>query len=211
MNTQTWEEFSREQLYSAAVQNIIPESKILQLRDGLETMGVVFNKKGAGKLDYKQLEPKLIQMDEGTFMFGNVETKRVYDELMNSFNSGFFKAGLDNINTRSLTLGDYVLNRATAFVDGTSRSMRNGLLAGKYIFNGRYLGLNNISQPFIQATTTPGYVMKSVLRSVVGLFTLGRWRSSRGNSRDGCRRPHRSRCGLWNRLHRNCPRKKPNC
>jgi len=173
VNTQSYTEFFREALFQRAVENIMPEAKIIQLRDGLETMGVVFRKEGAAKLDYKQMEPALLQLDEGTFMFGNVETRRIYDELVNSFNSGFFKAGLDNINTRSLTLGDYVLNRATAFIDGTSRSMRNGLLAGKYIFNGRYLGLNNISQPFIQATTTPGYLAKSVLRSMIGLATLG--------------------------------------
>lgn len=148
--------------------------KAEEFLSALERNGLVVNRTTFGKESVRALQPNIIALGEsGKVMIGNKLTAQTYDDLVGSFRSGNYENAINSLNTRSLTLGDYAANRVGQFVNGVSRSMRNGLLAGKYIFNGRYLGLNNISQPFIMATTTPNYVGRALQRTLTNVLTLG--------------------------------------
>jgi len=140
----------------------------------LERNGMVVNKTTFGKESVKALQPNIVALgDSGYIMIGNKGVRQAYDDLVNSFRTGNYQQAIESLNTRSLTLGDYAANRVGQFINGVSRSMRNGLLAGKYIYNGRYLGINNISQPFIMATTTPNFVGRALQRTLTNIATLG--------------------------------------
>ena len=115
--------------------------KAEEFLSALERNGLVVNRTTFGKESVRALQPNIIALGEsGKVMIGNKLTAQTYDDLVGSFRSGNYENAINSLNTRSLTLGDYAANRVGQFVNGVSRSMRNGLLAGKYIFNGRYLG-----------------------------------------------------------------------
>ena len=83
------------------------------------------------------------------------------NELMKASASGKLWDGLERMRKADNSLFEDVCYDLWDFVNWTRRMAVGGLLGGFPRPNGRYLGLNAVTAPFIAMVTTPAYVMTS--------------------------------------------------
>ena len=131
----------------------------------LRAHGVSVPAKGSASWDMGvSLKPELIQLTKDISVLadkGAITSLEIKDaqSLIEASASAKLWDGLDRMRQADATLWAAAWNDIVGFIDMTRRTAVGGLLGGFPKPNGRYLGLNYVTAPFIAMVTTPAYVM----------------------------------------------------
>jgi len=164
-----WKKTFEEMIISSYVETLT-DMNSSKLAGHLGSMGLGIGTKGR-KLDYGFFpEAMVFPGKRGAFV--DADLAKTAKELMGDSASGKLDKQLEVLRLRDEKTYEFVVGHIFSFWRGLKRSMVSGYLGGTAMLNGRFLGNNNVSAPYIVSITAPGYTWAAVKAIPDG--TLGR-------------------------------------